>query len=230
LRRYASVMNNLRKGVASLITFGVSISTIPLFAQTSGMSSTLLLAMGANAKRVVQYEWKQRITVIRKGKPSQPVIDQVSFDSAGQMQRTTISAPEPETGGIRGRIAAGVKQDVKEVMHLAARYNKPQQMIEAVEKGRISQSPNASTIRLEANDLIKPGDALTMLINSKTHLATHVDIKTDYDGGPMTISQDYGQLPNGPNVMKSMKVSVPKKDIVVNAESYDYIQQTAREH
>ena len=104
-----------------------------LFAQQSGTSGTVLLAMAANAKRVVHYQWKQRVTVVRKGKPAEPVINQISFDSSGQMQRTTLSAPPQETG-IRGKIAAGVRQDVKAIMDLAARYNKPEQIAAAVKK------------------------------------------------------------------------------------------------
>jgi hypothetical protein len=68
---------------------------------------------------------------------------------------------------------------------------------------------------------------MTMLLNSTTHLATHLDITTDCDGGPMTIAQDYSPLPGGPNVMRNMKVSVPQKNIVVNVESYDYTHQSA---
>jgi len=215
-----------RTGVASLVTVGVSISLTTLFAQMSGESTRLLVAMGANAKRVVQYEWKQRITVVRKGKPAEPVVDQVRFDSTGQMQRTTISAPPEQKRGVRVRIAAGVKEDVKDIMSLAGSYNKPQQMIEAVKKAEISQTP--STIRLKANNVIKPSDSMIMLVNSATHLATRVDINTDYEGGPMTITQEYGRIPGGPNMMKSMRVSVPGKDLVVNVASYDFVQQTAR--
>lgn len=209
---------------ASLFSVGISLS---LFAQMSGTSGTLLLAMGANAKRVMQYEWKQRITVVRKGKPSEPVIDQVRFDSSGQMQRTTISAP-PKMTGIRGRIAAGVKEDVQEIMKLAGSYNKPQQMVETIRKGQISQAPGSGTIRVQANDVIQQGDAVTILADAVTHLATHVDISTKFEGGPMTVAQGYGRLPGGPNVMKSMKVSVPGKDLVIDVASYDYTQQTAQ--
>ncbi len=188
----------------------------------------LLLAMAMNAKRVVQYEWKQRITVIRRGKPSEPIISQIRFDSSGQMQRTTVSAPpQKQMGGIRGRVAAGVKEDVKDIMQLAGQYNKPQQMVEAVKKSQISQGPGASTTRLQAGGLIKPTDSMTMLVDSTTHLATHVDITTDYEGGPMTIAQDYAPVPGGPNMMKSMKVSVPQKNLVVNVDSYDFTRQTA---
>lgn len=154
-----------------------------------------------------------RITVIRKGNPTEPMIDQIRFDSSGQMQRTTISAPEQkQISGIRGRVAAGVKENVKGMMELAGRYNKPQQMVDAAKKAQVSEAPGDDTTLLQANGLIEPADAMTMRVNSRTHLATHVDIKTDYQGSPMTIAQDYSPVPDGPNVMKSMKFRFRKKD------------------
>jgi hypothetical protein len=186
----------------------------------------MLLAMAANTKRLVQYQWKQRITVTRKGKPAQPVIDQVSFDPEGGMRRTTLSAPE-KMSGIRGRVAAGVQENVKSIMELVGRYNKPQQMIAAIKKAQITESGD-NTIRVQAKDLVQPGDAMTMLVNATTHLAKHVQISTDFEGAPMSVAQDYGPIPGGPNVMKSIKVSVPQKQLLVDVASYDFTQQAAR--
>ena len=222
-------MRKSHKSSASLFVFCISICIASLFAEAPVTSPTLLVAMAANAKKMMQYEWKQRITVVRKGTPAEPIVDRIDFDSSGQMQRTLISAPEQkEMRGLRGKIAAGVKENVKDIMELAGSYNKPQQMLEAIKKAQISQTPGGAAIRLQSNNLIKATDTMTMLVNPVTHLATHVDIATDYDGSPMTIAQDYSPLPGGPNVMKSMKVSVPQKSIVVNVDSYDYMLQSSR--
>jgi hypothetical protein len=217
------------KTASALVVCGGLTCLVPAVGQIGAPSRSILLAMAANAKRVVHYDWKQRIIVVRKGNPTEPVIDQVHFDSGGQMQRTTISAPQQkEMKGIRGRIAAGVKEDVKGIMQLVGQYNKPQQMVDAVRKAQISQSSNAATISLQASGLIQPADTMTMLVDSTTHLAKHVDIATKYDGSPVTIAQDYGQIPNGPNMMKSMRVSAPSKNLVINVDSYDFTQQSAR--
>ena len=214
------------KRVASLLAVGAVISITPLLAEMAN-SRIILLAMGMNVKQMVQYEWKQRATVIRKGTPSEPMVDQVRFDSSGQMQRTTISAPQQkQMGGIRGRVAAGVKENVKDIMELAGSYNKPQQMMAAVKKAEISPGPSGMT-RLQAGNLIQSTDSMTMLVNSATHLASHLDIRTTYEGGPMTIAQDYSPVPDGPNVMKNMRVSVPQKGLVVNVDSYDFVRQSA---
>jgi hypothetical protein len=176
---------------------------------------------------MTQYEWKQRITVTRKGKPAQPVIDQISFEPGGGMQRATISAPE-QMGGIRGRIAAGVRQNVKDIMELVGRYNKPQQMVAAINKAQISQNASDGTVRLQSNGLIQPNDSMTMIVDATTHLAKHVQIATNYDGSPMSVSQDYGPIPGGPNVMKTIKVSVPQKELLIDVTSYDFAQQAAK--
>ncbi len=219
-------MKTSGKRIASLFAAGVAISITPLLAEMVN-SRIILLAMGMNVKQMVQYEWKQRVTVIRKGTPSEPMVDQVRFDSSGQMQRTTISAPQPkQMGGIRGRVAAGVKENVKDIMELAGSYNKPQQMMAAVKKAEISPGPGGMT-RLQASNLIQSTDSMTMLVNSTTHLASHLDIRTSYEGGPMTIAQDYSAIPDGPNVMKNMRVSVPQKGLVVNVDSYDFVRQSA---
>lgn len=53
-------MKNFRESLASLVMLGVSIS---VFGQMPDDNREILLAMATNAKRVVQYEWKQRVTV-----------------------------------------------------------------------------------------------------------------------------------------------------------------------
>ncbi len=221
----AKSMNISGARVTATFVIAGSLSITPLLSQMTG-SRAILLAMGMNVKKMMQYEWKQRVTVIHRGKPAEPMISQVRFDSTGQMQRTVISAPQQkEMGGIRGKIAAGVKENVKGIMELAGRYNKPQQMMEAIKKADISQG--SGTTRLVASNLIQPTDSMTMLINPATHLANHVDIRTTYEGSPMTIAQDYSPVPDGPNVMRNMKVSVPQKQIDVNVESYDFVRQSA---
>ena len=222
-------MRKSHKSSISLFVFCILIGMTSLLAETPVTNGTLLVAVAANARKMMQYEWKQRISVVRKGTAAEPIVDRINFDSSGQMQRTPISVPQQkETRGLRGKIAAGVKENVKDIMELAGSYNKPQQMLEAIKKAQISQTPGGGAIRLQSNNLIKPTDTLTMLVNPATHLAEHVDIATDYDGSPMTIAQDYSPLPGGPNVMKSMKVSVPQKGIVVNVDSYDYTPQSSR--
>jgi hypothetical protein len=218
-------MTSSRSRFLSVLALGAVVSITQLHAQLDSAKARLLAAMAMNAQQMKQYEWKQRVTVFRNGKPSEPMINQVRFDSSGKMERTTISAPPQQTGGIRGRIAAKTRDEVKGIMEQVGEYNKPQEIVEAVKKGNISESGGGS--RVQAAGLIQPTDLMTILIDPATHHARHIDVQTTYEGGPMTIAQDYSPVPGGPNVMKSMKVSVPQKNLAIDVESYDFVRQTA---
>lgn len=204
--------------------------SIPLLAQVSGTNGKVLLAMAENAKKVMQYEWKQSITVTRKGKPATPVIDQVSFDSSGKMQRSTLSAAPKQMSGLRGKIEANVKTTVKEMMELAASYNKPQQIAAFVKQAQSTRNSGGSATQLAARNVVKNGDSMTMLLDPVTHLATQVNINTDCDGGPMTVAESYSPIPGGPNMMRTMKVSAARKDLAVDVSSYDFAQQVSRKN
>lgn len=222
-------MKRLCIGLAVLgwsISLGSSVYGTALLAQASVTPDTVLAAMARNARSIVQYSWKQRITVIRKGSPTEPVIDQIRFDSTGQMERTTISGPDPsQMHGLRGKIAAGVRENVQQILALVARYNKPQQMAATIRKAQ--QSEASGSIQFKASGVLESGDSMTILVDAATQLAKHVDISTTYDGGPVTVAQDYAAIPNGPNAMQIMKVSAPPKDLAITVESYDYAHQTA---
>ena len=183
----------------------------------------LLMAMGANGKQMVSYQWKQKVTVVRKGTPLDPMIEELRVDSAGQLQRVTIVKPEEKRmGPLRARKAAETKESVQDVMALARQYASPQQISQAIQKGEIWEGPGR--LRVQARYIILPVDEMAMQVNGSTYLATRIDFKTQYEGSPVAIAVDYEQLPGGPSVMRRMTVQIPKEDIVVNVESFGFVR------
>jgi len=201
---------------------------IPLLAGVlfSGQASTkqaLLMAMGANGKQMASFQWKQKTTVVRKGKPLDPMLEELRFDATGQLQRMTIVKPEEKKmGPLRARKAAETKESIQEVMQLARRYASPQQLSQAIQKGEVWEGQGR--LRVEARSVILPRDEMTMAVNSGTYLATGIEFKTQHEGSPVTITMDYQQLPNGPSMMTRMTVQIPGEDIVVNVESFDFVR------
>jgi len=201
--------------------------TIPLLAVAlSGQgpkTQALLMAMGANGKQMVSYQWKQKITVFRKGNPLEPTIEELRFDATGQLHRMTIAKPEEKRmGPLRARKAAETKESVQEVMQLARRYASPQQLSQAIQKGEIWEGQGR--LRVQARSVILPMDEMLMVVNGATFLATRIDFKTQHEGSPVAIAIDYEQFPNGPSMMTRMTVQIPKEDIVVNVESFDFVR------
>jgi hypothetical protein len=186
-------------------------------------TQALLMAMGANGKQMMSYQWKQKITVIRKGNPMEPTLEELRFDATGQLHRMTIVKPEEKRmGPLRARKAAEIKESVQEVMQMARRYASPQQLTQAIQKGEIWEGQGS--LRVQARSLILPVDEMMMAVSGTSYLATRIDFKTQHEGSSVAIAVDYQQLPNGPSMMTRMTVQIPKEDIVINIESFDFIR------
>jgi hypothetical protein len=193
-----------------------------LFGQAS-TKQALLMALGANGKQMAAFQWKQKITVIRKGKALDPMIEELRFDATGQLQRMTIAKPEEKRmGPLRARKAADTKESIQEVMQLARRYASPQQLSQAIQKGDVWEGEGR--LRVEARAVLLPVDQMTMAVNASTYLATRIDFKTQYEGSPVAIAINYEQFPNGPSMMTRMTVQIPNEDITVNVESFDFVR------
>jgi hypothetical protein len=181
------------------------------------------MALQANGKQMMSFQWKQKITIVRKGKALDPMIEELRFDATGQLQRITLVKPEEKRmGPLRAKKAAETKESVQEVMRLARRYANPQQLSQAIQKGEVWEGEGR--LRVEARAVILPMDQMTMVVNSGAYLATRVDCKTQHEGSPVTITIHYEQLPNGPSMMTRMIVQIPEEDIVVNTESFDFVR------
>jgi hypothetical protein len=206
----------------SITALVVTLLPVAVHAQ-SQKAQGLLMAMGANSKQMTAHQWKQKVTVVRKGTPMDPTIEELRFDAAGQLQRTTLVKPqEKKMGPMRARKAADVKEDVQDVMQLARRYAHPEQLAQAIRKGEIWDRPG--TVRVQARALMLPVDEMSILASASTFLTTRVDVKTQYEGAPVTIAIEYQTLPNGPSMMTRMTVQIPKEDIVVLVESFDFVR------
>jgi hypothetical protein len=76
----------------------IPLMAVALPAQTS-KKQALLMAMGANGKQMVFYQWKQKITVVRKETPATAILEEIRFDATGQLQRVTLAKPEEKKMG-----------------------------------------------------------------------------------------------------------------------------------
>ncbi len=192
-------------------------------AGSSPKTQALLMAMGANAKQMTPYQWKQKVTIVRKGIPAGTILEEIRFDASGQPQRIILAKPEEKPmGPLRARKAADVKESVHEVMQLAGRYASPQLLSQAIQKGEIWEGQG--TLRVQSRSVILPMDEMMMLINGATYLAARIDVNTQHEGSPVAIAIDYQQLPNGPSMVARMTVQIPGEGVVVNVESFDFVR------
>jgi hypothetical protein len=129
-----------------------------------------LMAMSANGKQMMPFQWKQRIVVMRKGTPSATMIEELRFDATGQLQKTALSRPEEKRmGPLRARKVAEVKDTIQEVMQLAGRYASPQQLSQAIQKGEIWEGHGALRVQSRSD----PADGRDDNTRQRGHLSGH---------------------------------------------------------
>ena len=180
---------------------------------------------------LAQYTWQESQTVSVKGEVKKQELFQVRMGPDGQPQKTNLS-PDESSGGRKHGIKQRIKEDYenygKEVAALAQSYGQPEpgRVQQLFEQGSVllgsAGAPNE--VKLVINGYQKPGDSVTIVFNKtqKTiqslHIATYLNDPQD----AVTISEQYAQLPNGPNHVASTVVDGVSKQLTVQMQNSNY--------
>jgi hypothetical protein len=180
---------------------------------------------------LAQYRWQESRTVSVKGEVKKEELFQVQIGSDGQPQKTNLD-PDESSGGRKHGIKHRIKEDYenygKEIAALAQSYGQPEpgRVQQLFEQGNVllgsAGAPNE--VKLVINGYQKPGDSVTIVFNKTQQAIQSVHIST-YLNDPqdiVTISQQYAQLPNGPNHVASTIVDGVSKQLTVQMQNSNY--------
>ena len=148
----------------------------------------------------------------------------------GQLQKTMLSAPPPETGrkhGIRHRIKEEKIADFKtwagQLTDLIKRYMAPSPgtMMDFYSRATFSPVPSGN-VRATDVGFIQPGDTATYWINRATKRPTRYAFATSLQGDPVNCTVTFGQVPGGPQYASQINVSVPAKEVSATITNFNY--------
>ena len=187
--------------------------------------------LALNKMVLARYTWQESQTVSVKGEVKKEELFQVRMGPDGQPQKTNLS-PDESSGGRKHGIKHRIKEDYenygKEIAALAQSYGQPEpgRVQQLFEQGGVllgsAGAPNE--VKLVINGCQKPGDSVTIVFNKtqKTiqslHIATYLNDPQD----AVTISEQYAQLPNGPNHVASTVVDGVSKQLTVQMQNSNY--------
>jgi hypothetical protein len=180
---------------------------------------------------LAQYRWQESQTVSVKGEVKKEELFQVQMGPDGQPQKTNLN-PDESSGGRKHGIKHRIKEDYenygKEIAALAQSYGQPEpgRVQQLFEQGNVllgsAGAPNE--VKLVINGYQKPGDSVTIVFNKtqeaiqSLHISTYLNDPQD----AVTISQQYAQLPNGPNHVASTVVDGVSKQLTVQMQNSNY--------
>jgi len=182
-----------------------------------------------NAELMQKYTWKMRVQITYKGEARPAALYQMNYAN-GQLQKTMLSAPPPETGrkhGIRHRIKEEKIADFKawagQLTDLIKRYMAPSPgtMMDFYSRATFSPVPSGN-VRATDVGFIQPGDTATYWINPATKRPTRYAFATSLQGDPVTCTVRFGQVPGGPQYASQINISVPSKEVSATITNFNY--------
>jgi hypothetical protein len=190
-------------------------------------------AMAENQKLLSQYQWIETTIVSMKGEEKSRTQKLCSYGPDGQVQKQQISAPAPQQspGGLKGKAVAKKKEEItdymKQAVALVHSYVPPDpgRVQTAKESGKITASPvGQGSVRLDFHDFVKPGDSMSLTLDTGKYAIQDVSVKSYLDSQKDTVSLDvgYALLPDGVSYSARTLLNAPAKNIQVTVQNSDY--------
>jgi hypothetical protein len=185
-----------------------------------------------NSESLKRYSYKRRTEVRIKDQSRGTRVDLIRYIDGKRETVPLETPPRAEhagRGGLRGKIVAKKKEEMKEdVERLTAflqRYSPGSDSMRAlVEKASITRTGSGpdSDIKVVARGLVTPSDSFTLVWSIANHRPVKIEIQSELDNKPAKIEIDYSTLPNGPFFPAHTGITAPEKKIVVNIDTFDY--------
>jgi hypothetical protein len=209
----------------------------PSGGQAPDRVAALKQSMATSQKQLRQYEWIETTIISMKGEEKSRKQQRCNYGADGKIQKLPIdsgqaAAPAKESGGGRRRGGGKVKESIvenkkeeisdymKEAVALVHQYVPPNP--ELIEKskaaGKVATKPGAAgQVGLDINDYLKPGDRLTVNLDSANNRLLGINVASylEKPDDVVTLAVQFATLPDGTNYNAQTTLDAKEKNIRV---------------
>jgi hypothetical protein len=189
--------------------------------------------LAEDQQRLRQYQWLETTIVNIKGEEKSRTRKLCFYRPDGSVQKHQVSAPAPDEQqpGVRGRVKERKKEeiteDVQKAVALVHQYVPPDlQRIQASQAaGNVSLTATGSgTFRLDLRNYLKPGDVLSLNIESGSNSLQRTSVQSYLDSQKDAITMDatFAFLPSGANYPSDIVLNAPEKKLQVIVQNSNY--------
>jgi len=231
----------VKPGWAVAVVFSITLLGVPVFSQAGGGDlaakfNAIKESVARNQQRLHQYQWVETMQASVKGSPKPPKQFLCQYGPDGTIQKSPI-APESGTQqspprGLKGRMVQKKTEELQDytaqVKQLLSMYvpPDPQKMQQEFQDGKVflNKSAQPGLVNMVFKDYAQPGDELTLTFNTKTKKLSNVNVNTylDKPEDTVTLSTQFGTLPDGTNYTQRTMLNMKAKQLVVNTTNSDY--------
>ncbi len=220
------------------ISFGILIffGGLALAAQNPELQQKAAAAKEAaarNQQALRSYSWITKTELSLKGEVKTTKIESCQYGPDGQVHKTELTEPPPppeKKRGLKGKIVAKktgeMKKELEDSAALVHSYIPPtaEKIQAAIAAGKLSISPGAGTAAIRFADYTKPGDSLTLTLDSASKSIQRIAVDTylEKPEDKVTLNVSFQSLPDGTNYAASTVLSIPGDKIEVQVENSNY--------
>ena len=206
--------------------------------------AALKQSLAANQKALRQYSWVETTTTTMKGEVKKQEQKQCSYGPDGKVQKTPAAgAPEakPQSqpkggGGRRGgrmkeKIVENKVDELKDYMERAAAVvheyvpPDPDKIQAAQAASHVSAQPAGNTTTFTILEYLKPGDAVTIGLDTVAGKLTQFNVKSYVDkpkDDDLTLAVTFARLEDGTSYPQQILLDVIAKEIQVKVVNSGY--------
>jgi len=218
--------------LVSLIALGLPLSVYAQSELSTDANAAIKIAevRRANAALMRQYTWTSRTEILNQGQVKDTRIELVSYAPDGQLQRTLLndqSAPLPR-GFLRRSIAEDERKKMEEYLTglqgLLEQYtlSTTGKILDFIVSSRLTGPDASGSYSLTGNNIVVPGDTLTIWTDFLTRHTRKIQVETTFQGNPVQLTATFATLPGGLNYVAYAEAIVPTKELNVQIQNFNY--------
>ncbi len=227
-----------RLASTAIIATTLAVLASPSFAQGPSPElqqkvAAIRQSVAANKALQQHYTWTETQNMLLKGEVKSTKVSQCMYGPDGTVQKTPVggSAPAATPGGVKGRIVQKKKDEMQDYMERVAsliqRYTPPDAaaMQASLQAGNAAIVPAAGgVVSITFNSYAKPGDAVTVTLDSATKqiLSFKVNTYLDSPQDVVTLNVVFASLPGGPNYVSQTVLDATSKQVQIQTTSTGY--------
>lgn len=222
----------------------LSSTAVPAFAQAPMVGSAdramqIAQTRQANAALMHQFNWHSRVEIVIDGKVKDTRIEQVNYDSNGQLQRSLLNDQKADSfylptpiGFLRRAIAKNEAEELQKFLTglrgLLEQYTLPTagKILDFMTMAKPSGPDANGLFQMNGSNVVQPGDSLAIWVNPWTRHVTRMQVNTSFQGAAAQINATFETLPGavngGLNYVAFAEANVPSKQLSVQVQNYNY--------
>lgn len=195
------------------------------------VSEKVIEVRNSNLQALKDYSWNQRTEVMKDGEIMSTRLELVRYDGDGKEQRSILTETKPEQKKrIAGRVQKKKMGEMQEwgegVNSFMVQYALPNaaSLSDFLGKASIKPTEISGQIMLNSNNVVQPGDRMTMYVDKVDKRILNTQVFTNYGQDPVYLEITHGQLPEGIVYTREMKLEINTKGLQLTVENFNYNQ------